>query len=612
MDLYVPTENTRYIQRRIGYLFISVAVLFAFLLLRVWYLQIAQGNYYAELSENNRVRVVHLQPQRGLIYDHAGNLLANNVPSFNLYLVIEDIPNKKDLVERLTQLVELSPTDLEEKLSSPKHAVPYMPIKVKEGLDLSEVAVLEAHRMELPGVRIEPEPQRNYLHGTLAAHLLGYVGEITAQQLQVPDHAGILPGTVIGQYGVEKSYDAYVRGTVGQKVIEVDALGYEVKVLKISEPIPGHDIYLTIDLPLQAVAEEVLGGESGAIVALNPQNGEILAMASHPPFDPNQLSRGLSPVEWEALTRDPGRPLTHRAIQGQYPPGSVFKMVVTAAALETGQMDPNFKVFCRGGLPFGGRVYRDWKAGGHGVVDLYKAVVQSCDVFFYELGQRVGIDSMARYAVLFGLGRPTGVELLSEKAGLIPDTAWKRKSRKEPWYPGETLSAAIGQGYITVTPIQMANFIGTIAASGVRYQPHLIKAIRDRSSGRLFEFPPVRLKEVEVSPATFSLLRETLRGVVVEPHGTGGAARSKWVSIAGKTGTAQVIGIKPGVKTEELPREFQDHAWFVAFAPVEEPQIAVAVLIEHGGHGGSAAAPLAKSIIEEYLKNDRPAPNQPL
>lgn len=612
MDLYVPIENTRYIQRRIGYLFISVAVLFAFLLLRVWYLQIARGNYYAELSENNRVRVVHLQPQRGLIYDHAGNLLTNNVPSFNLYLVIEDIPNKKDLVERLTQLVELSSSDLEEKLSSPRHAIPYLPIKIKEGLDLSEVAVLEAHRMELPGVRIEPEPQRNYLHGTLAAHLLGYVGEITAQQLQEPDHAGILSGTVIGQYGVEKSYNTYVRGTVGQKVIEVDALGYEVKVLKISEPVPGHDIYLTIDLPLQKVAEEALGKESGAIVALNPQNGEILAMASHPPFDPNQLSRGLSPIEWEALSRDPSRPLTHRAIQGQYPPGSVFKMVVTAAALETGQMDPHFKVSCRGGLPFGGRVYQDWKAGGHGVVDLYTAVVQSCDVFFYELGQRVGIDSMARYADLFGLGQPTGIELLSEKAGLIPDTAWKRKSRGEPWYPGETLSAAIGQGFITVTPIQMANFIGTISTSGVRYQPHLIKAIRERSTKRLFEFPPIRLKNVEVNPATFSVLHETLRGVVVEPQGTGGAARSRWVSIAGKTGTAQVIGIKPGIKTEDMPREFQDHAWFVAFAPVEDPEIAVAVLVEHGGGGGKAAAPRAKRIIEEYLKNDRPAPNQPL
>jgi penicillin-binding protein 2 len=612
MSLYSPRESAQDIHRRIRYLFIAVTVLFAVLFLRVWYLQIAQGDYYTGLSENNRVRIVHLQPQRGLIFDRAGNLLVNNVPSFNLYLVAEDIPDMKSLIERLRQLVALPPAELEEKLSSSRTTVPYMPIKIKEGLSLREVAVLEAHRMELPGLHIEPEPQRNYLHGTSAAHVLGHVGEITASQLLMPENAGVVSGGLIGQYGVEKSYDAYVRGAVGQKVIEVNAMGHEVKVLKVVDPVPGNDIYLTLDLSLQGIAEEALENESGAIVAMNPRNGEILAMASRPAFDPNLLSRGLTPAQWEAISQDPGHPLTHRAMQGQYPPGSVFKLVVTAAALETGQMDSDFKVSCRGWLPFGGRIYQDWKAGGHGVMDLHQAIVQSCDVFFYELGQRVGIDGMARYANLFGLGQPTGIELLSEKAGLIPDTEWKKKVRQEPWYPGETLSAAIGQGYITVTPLQMANFIGTIAVSGERYQPHLIKAIRERSTGRLFEFPPVRLNEVNVSPRTFSVLREALAGVVLEPEGTGGAARSKWTTIAGKTGTAQVVTAKPGVKTKSLPKELQDHAWFVAFAPVEDPRIAVAVLIEHGGHGGSAAAPRAKKLIEAYLKNDQPTPHQQL
>jgi penicillin-binding protein 2 len=606
MQLYHPADETRGIHRRAGYLFIAFVLVFILILVRIWYLQIAQGEYYAELSQNNRIRVVTLQPRRGFIYDRSGRLLANYVPSFNLYLVMEDIPDKKLLIERLTRLVDLSSPQVQERLSVRKPAIPYLPVKIKEGLSLKEVVILESHRMELPGVRIEAEPQRHYLHGDLASHVLGYVGEITAAQLEESRNAGMLPGTVVGQFGVEKSYDRFIRGTVGRKIIEVDALGYEVTLLEEQLPQSGHDLYLTIDLSLQKVAEEIMEDEAGAIVALDPNSGEILAMVSHPAPDPNQLSRGLSSAEWRAISQDPAHSLTNRAMQGQYPPGSIFKLVVAAAALETELIDPEFEVTCRGGLRFGGRIYQDWKRQGHGVVDLHSAIVQSCDVFFYQLGRLMGIDPIAQYADLFGLGKPTGIELVSEKAGLIPSTQWKKKVRQEPWYPGENLSAAIGQGYITVTPLQMANMIGVIASSGKRYEPRLIKGLREHTTGRLYQFSSVRLKDTEVSARTFQTLREAVAGVVADKNGTGRAAYSQQVNIAGKTGTAQVIRLRPDIKNEDLSKEFQDHAWFVAFAPVEDPQIAVAVLVEHGGMGGRAAAPRAKKIIEEYFKNDRP------
>ncbi|MBI3609424.1 MAG: penicillin-binding protein 2 [Nitrospirae bacterium] len=601
-----PSDHLRELQRRLGYLLIGIVAIFAALLLRSWYLQITKGNYYKEQSENNRVRVVYVQPPRGQILDRRGELLANNVPSFNLYLVLEDVLDRRSLLDQLARLIELDREELDRKMNSRKNNVPYMPIKIKEGLSLKEVALIESHRLDLAGVVLEAEPQRNYLYGSLAAHLLGYVGEISPAELQESENINVLPGTSVGQSGVEKTYDPHVRGEVGQKIIEVDAVGHEMKILRVQEPVAGNDLYLTIDLDVQKAAEEALGASSGTIVALDPRNGEVLAMTSHPPFDPNQLSRSLSSAAWETLASDPGHPLTNRATQGQYPPGSTFKLVVSSAALETKEISPTDKITCLGGMPFGKRIYNDWKKGGHGPMDLHSAIVQSCDVFFYEVGRRVGIERIADYASRYGLGQPTGIELTSEKGGVVPSSQWKIRTKGEPWYPGETLSASIGQGFVTVTPLQLANLIGTVAMSGVRYQPHLIKAVRDRVTGRLFEFPPVRVGKVEIAEETYDAIRQALAGVVSEPHGTGGAARSKKVTIGGKTGTAQVVEAKPGVATKSLPKELQDHAWFIAFAPVENPRIAVAVLVEHGGHGGETAAPLARRVIEEYLKNDRP------
>jgi penicillin-binding protein 2 len=474
------------------------------------------------------------------------------------------------------------------------------------------VSIIEGHQLGLPGVEIHVEPRRHYLYGTLAAHLLGYVSEVSSNQLGEETFKGLLPGTVVGQYGVEKTFDSLIRGKRGKKVIEVNALGHEQQVVRVSAPHSGQDIYLTVDLELQQKAEKILGGRSGAIVAMDPRNGEILSMVSHPPFDPNLLSAGIRPEVWEIISTDPQRPLNNRVIQGQYPPGSVFKIVVSSAMLESKQFDSGFQVDCKGYMPFGGRVFRDWKRGGHGPMNLHQAIVQSCDVFFYNVGYQLGVDMIAKYSRLFGLGEPTGIELESEKKGLIPTIEWKKRVRGEPWYPGETLSVAIGQGYVSVTPLQLVNMISVVANGGTLFQPKIFKGVLEKQTRQVEEPLPMPSRRVDLNPRTFAVLREALKGVVSDPEGTARSSRSSIVEIAGKTGTAQVIGTRPRAPTEPIPKEFLDHAWFGAFAPASDPKIAVVVLVENSGHGGSVAAPIAKEIIETYLAYDRSTVNHQL
>lgn len=585
------------LHRRLAVLRIGLLLVVALLAMRLWHLQIHEGPYYRDLSENNRTRSVLLEPARGLIYDRQGVLLANNVPSFSLYVTLEDVKDREGLVRQLTDLLGLDPALIRKKLEGKGSKM--LPRKIKDRLTLRDATLIESHRLDLPGVMIQVESQRNYPGGVAAAHLLGYVGEVSADQLEKPEFSDLHQGSVVGQYGVEKSYDRHVRGQAGQKSVEVDALGHEKQAVVAERPQAGNDLYLTIDLRLQKVAEDLLGEESGAIVALDPTNGDILAMASRPVFDPNMLSRELTPKQWVDIVQDEGRPLNNRASQGQYPPGSTFKVPMAVAALETNTMSPSSTVRCTGGYQFGRRLYHDWKAGGHGSVDLHTALVQSCDVYFYTIGQRMGIDTMAEYAKEFGLGQETGIELPSERVGIVPSTAWKQKAKKEPWLPGETISAAIGQGYVTVTPLQMASLIGTVANDGVTYRPRLVRAVMDRTTGNLQELPAVPRGKVAAKPETFRLVKEALADVV--KMGTATRAKSSIVTIAGKTGTAQTAALRTGPE-KDIPKKFRDHAWFVAFAPIDSPKIAVAVLAEHMGHGGSAAAPLAKEIIETYMK----------
>ena len=583
--------------RRLLILRVGLFLVVALLGLRLWHLQIREGPYYRDLSENNRTRQVLLEPARGLIYDRHGVLLANNVPSFSLYVTLEDVKDREVLVEQLADLLGLDPALIRKKLGV--KGAKLLPRKIKDRMTLRDAMLVESHRLDLPGVMVEVESQRNYPGGVTAAHLLGYVGEISPEQLEKPEFSGLHQGSIVGQYGVEKSFDRHVRGQAGQKNVEVDALGHEKRAAVVEKPQAGNDLYLTIDVRLQKVAEDLLGQEYGAIVALDPTNGDILAMASRPGFDPNVLSRELTPKQWVEIVQDEGRPLNNRASQGQYPPGSTFKVPMAVAALETKTMAPSSTVFCNGGYQFGKRIYHDWKASGHGAVDLHTALVHSCDVYFYTVGQRMGIDVMAEFGREFGLGQGTGVELPSERAGIMPSTAWKQKAKNEPWLPGETVSAAIGQGYVTVTPLQMASLIGTVANDGVNYRPRLVHAVMDRVTGNLQELPAVPRGRIKAKPETFRIVKEALADVVTK--GTATRAKSSLVTIGGKTGTAQVAALRTGPE-ENIPKKFRDHAWFVAFAPVESPKIAVAVLAEHMGHGGSAAAPLAKEVIETYMK----------
>lgn len=602
---YFPQDESRDLQGRIYWLFALIAIASLLLLLRAWHLQVVNGKYYLELSENNRLRFVETPPPRGRIFDRNGALLVNNVPSFNLYVVLEDMPEPQPVLDRLAEMIQMTPEEISRRLAQKKDD-PYVPIKIKDDLSMKEVAQVEGHSLELPGVKIEAEFKRNAIYGTLGAHLLGYVGEISQNQLESGSYQNVKRGGIIGQYGIEQTYDSMIRGRPGQKSIEVDALGHERRVLKVMAPVQGDDIFLALDLNVQKAAEEALGMRPGAIVALDPNNGDVLAMVSHPAFNPNVLSKGASSEAWEALLKDAKRPLTNRVIHGQYPPGSTFKIVMGAAILETKTASPANRLECRGFLHFGNRNFRDWKRGGHGTVDLHRSLVESCDIYFYEMGNRLGVDNIAKFSNLFGLGQPTGIALASEKGGLIPSTEWKRRVRKEPWYPGETLSVSIGQGYVSTTPLQLGTMIGAVAGDGVWHPPQLLKKTRNYETGAVAEMKPPEGRRLPISAETLRVIRNALADVVADPHGTAVKSQSKLVSMGGKTGTAQVIAIKGDQR--EVSGEFNDHAWFVAYAPVEDPQIAVAVLVENGGHGGTAAAPIARNVVEAYVAGPAPPP----
>ncbi len=590
-------SELREVQRRLTILKVGLLLGLVLLGIRLWHLQIREGAYYRNLSDNNRTRSVLIEPARGLIYDRHGELLANNVPSFTLYITLEDVKDREQLIAKLGDLIGLDADLVRRKLA--ERGGKLVPRKIKGGLTLREAALIESHRLDFPGVEIQAESQRNYPAGVIAAHLAGYVGEVSADQLERPENAELHQGSIVGQYGIEKTYDHFLRGRAGQKTIEVDATGHEKRIVQIQKPEAGDDLYVTIDVRLQRVAENLLGQEAGAIVALDPRNGEILALASRPVFDPNTLSRELTAKQWDEIVQNEGRPLNNRATQGQYPPGSTFKIVMAAAALETRTVDPTTKIHCAGGYQFGRRLFHDWKAGGHGYVDLHQALVHSCDVYFYTIGQRMGIDTIASFAKRLGLGRETGIELPSERSGIVPSTAWKEKVRHEPWFPGETISAAIGQGYVTVTPLQMAHLTGIVANDGFSYRPRLVQAIMDRATGQLQEVKAVAENRISFRPGTLDVIRDSLADVVNE--GTATRAKSTLVTIAGKTGTAQTAALRTGPE-KDIPKKLRDHAWFVSYAPVENPRIAVAVLVENMGHGGSAAAPLAKQVIEEFVR----------
>lgn len=577
------------IQKRVNIGIYIIIGLVLIICLRLWQLQIIEGSKYKKMSEDNRLRVLKTPAARGIIYDRYGNALVKNIPFFSLSIVL-DKHNYPD-INAISKLAGIDSKEIEQKYK--KHISPFIPIKLKQGLSYAEIARIESRKSDFPGLFIETEVSREYLYGKVASHVIGYLGKINPLQLDDPDLRHLPPDAFTGQWGMEKLFDKDLRGLSGKRVIEVDAIGRELKMLQEINSEMGKDLRLSIDINVQKAAENAFGNKNGALVAIKPDSGEILAMVSLPSFDPNVFSRGISPKEWGSIINDQKKPMLNRAIQSQYPPGSIFKIITAIAALEEGVIDPHTKINCTGGLNYGKWTFGCWKKGGHGSVDMHKAIVESCDVYFYEIGKRLGIDKIYKYSVLFGLGKETGIEItpLKEKKGLIPNAQWKSEKIKHPWYLGDTFISAIGQGFVTMTPIQAAMMTATFANGGYIYKPTFIIGNHEP------------LERLNIKPETIRIVRNALSGVVNESNGTAQGSRSFIVNIAGKTGTAQVVGKGKKVSGER----FMDHAWFVAYAPVDKPEIAVSVFVEHGGSGGATAAPIAKKTIEAYFysKNKR-------
>ena len=587
---------------------LCIIIVFSMLFLRLMYLQLIKGEEYRRLSETNCVRLKSIKSSRGLIYDRNKKLLVENRPSFDLKIVLEDAHPVAKTVTRVANLIGVPCKDLFENISKAGKASFYKPLTLKRDISRDQLAIVEAHKFDLPGIHIDIEPTRNYIHEKTAAHLLGYLGQINREELQSGRHPNVRSGDFIGRYGIEKSFESYLQGKRGGRQVEVDVTGRVIKILKTVEPVSGNDLNLTLDLELQETAEKLLWDQWGAVVAIDPSNGDVLAMASTPSFDQNDFIGGISRKKWKVLMDDPGRPMTNKAIQAEYPPASTYKIVTTLAALEEKVIDKHSSFFCPGYYQLGKRKYQCWKKSGHGNLTVVDALAQSCDVFYYQAGEKTGVDPLAQYARGCGLGRPTGIKLDHERQGLIPTAAWKKKRFKEAWQKGETLSIAIGQGFNLVTPLQMACFIAAVGNSGTLYRPRIVKTIEDSNGNIVKTIEPEITGGLPVSKGNLALVQKSLLQVVQGDRGTARGIRIKGINIAGKTGTAQVFSRKAGEKfdNKKLARTLQDHAWFVCYAPAEDPVIAISVIVEHGEHGSSTAAPIAGALIKKYLEKSEP------
>ncbi len=605
------TELALQFCRRTRLVMIAVSVVFFLLTGRLWVLQVLQGERFTYLSKSNRIRIKTIPGIRGMVFDRKGRLLVDSRPSFDLLFVPEDSQDPKFTLRHLARLLGMDDGQFLKALDKKKDRLPFGEVVLDRDVNWRTVVALETHERDLPGVTLRVRPKRSYLHNGMNAHLVGYLGEIGPAQLKTLRQEGYSMGDKIGQFGLEKKWERYLRGRSGKQQVEVDALGRRVKILDQEKDVPGNNVFLTVDGDLQKSSYQSLKGKEGAIVVMEANSGAILALVSTPSFDPNAFARGISTQAWNNLLQDRARPLHNKAIQGVYPPGSIFKIVLTIAALEEGVVTPRTPHFCPGFLTVGRKVFRDWKAGGHGVVNLHKALVESCDVYFYQVGQQLGIDRIARYARKLGLGEKTGIALDGEKGGLIPDRKWKFRRFGQPWYPGETPSVAIGQGYVSVTPVQIASLMAAVVNGGFLYRPWFVSKVESLDGKPIQEYGPEKIGSVPLKASTLKHLHKALEDVVNTQEGTGKNSHSDLVKIAGKTGTAQVAGMTSAiVKNEDLPYLIRDHAWFVAYAPAGQPEIVVVVLIQHGGYGGVEAAPVAKKLIEQYfsLKRQRVQP----
>jgi penicillin-binding protein 2 len=583
-----------------------VAVAFFCLLAGYWRLQIGQHYLYQKRADRNRIRYLPIIAPRGKILDRDGRVLAASLPAFSVLLERENSTALTAArLARIASGLHLDPQEAARVVRSAASLPAFQPVVLKAPASMDDVSFVESHQTEFPELELMQVERRIYPLHTAASAVLGYVGEVSEEAI-ARSHGRYRPGDLVGKSGIEREYNSILEGRDGMRRVVVNSRGEVVGTLKRIPAVPGHDLRLTLDLDLQVAAEMALGSHSGAIVALDPRNGQVLAMVSHPGFDPNDFAGRMDAETWEKLTADPEHPLLNKAIQAHVAPGSVFKIFIAAAALETGTITPSFTVFCPGYVNFYGHAYHDWiwweKHTGHGEVNLHRAIVISCDVYFYTLGKMLGIDKIAYYAKKLGLGARTGIDLPSEDPGLIPTPAWVESVFKHPWYAGETISVAIGQGAVAVTPMQLAYALGGIASGGVFYRPHLAFS---KDLPARYEASDESVERFPLKPQTVAALTNGMYGVVNE-GGTGAGARCPGLDIAGKTGTAQVVS----AKLQNLaPGEYRNNAWFVGFWPSNHPKIVVAALVMHGSHS-SIATPMVRNVIEAY--NQEQTARQPL
>jgi len=577
-------EDLRGVQHRVDILQSGVALLVALLLAEFWYLQVVRVGYYRSQAENNHKREVRLPASRGPVFDRNGRILVENRSSFNIVLSTEHVKNLEQSALQLASFLGLGSEVAKQRLAG--QGPRFRSVVVKADASEADVAVVEARRLELPEASVDVVPLRSYPLGTAAAHVLGRVGEATEKQLQSSSFEGVEPGTIVGQAGVEAHYNRLLMGQDGYRRAIVNSRGVEVGEAERQLPKDGPAATLTLDGTLQAAMEEAMAGLSGSAVALDPETGEILGMVSSPAYDPNLFSAGIDLGTWASLVRDPQTPLINRVIQGQYPAGSTFKLVTALAALQEGVITPRTTFHCPGYLNVYGTLRRCHKAEGHGTLDLAHAIALSCNVYFYQVGIRLEIERISRYAKMLGLGELTGVDLPNEVSGLIPNPEWKLRVLKAPWFPGETVSVAIGQGQVLVTPLQMARLVAVVANGGYLVNPHLLGG---RAADRV---------HLNLAPTTVETVREAMRAVVRE--GTGRKAQLPGLEVAGKTGSSQVVAHER-LERDKSAAEFQPHGWFLGFAPADKPKIAMAVLVEHGRSGGESAAPVARRILARYF-----------
>jgi penicillin-binding protein 2 len=603
----------RMFMRRVIVSAVVVVGLMGIVVSRLTQLQVSEYEYFSAQSQGNRIRVQPVPPTRGLVFDRSGNVLAENLPSYQLELIPEQVPDIDETLERLALLgivdTEALP-ELAELIASHRR---FDSIPIRQRLTDEDVARFAVQRPRFPGVDIRAGLARTYPYGSAVTHALGYVGGINAQDKRILDEAQYAGTAHIGKISVERTYEPELHGEVGYAEVLVNARGRTMQVLDVEPSTPGQDLILTLDIESQLVANAALAGRRGAVVAIDPKTGEILVFTSAPSFDPNAFSIGLTRKAFSALQENPDRPLFNRALRGGYPPGSTIKPIIALTGLHDSVVDPNRKVYCRGyyQLPGKSHRYRDWKRGGHGLVNLHQAIEQSCDVYFYELATELGIDRMASFLKQFGLGTATGIDILGEKAGLVPSREWKRgafsQREDQVWFPGETVITGIGQGYLLATPLQLAHAAAAIAARGKRFRPTLLRGFRDPVTGEAEYLEPIPMEPVSVqSDEQWDRIISAMNAVLQGTRGTARAVgKNAPYTMAGKSGTAQVFSVAQDEEydSEEIAERMRDHALFIAFAPLEDPRIAVAVVVENGESGSGVAAPVAIKVIETYLTN---------